>query len=952
MKKLTCLILLLTTAYSTTAQWSNTTNLFYDSLHMAVATPLLVQKNVIIVNSYPDNGFFVIWEDERNITGTNTDIYAQKYDKDGNQLWAVNGVPVSNGPNRQHYTFSSSQDYRNRSFAATDSAGGFYIAYADDSITNYVYERVMVQHMLSNGSAVFPNAGYIISRSGAANWQTTPQLIADGNKGFFVVWKIASGNEYVYAYCYKDVGGTMQSYGGGRLNDNAIQTSSIASCGIKTDLVYPGTTVIDFNIWSDKDKGCNVIMNLNGNTGSQYKMLGYNRLWRAKKNALVKTYFRNTSGIACPLFTTYDSAQVYPLYTLKSDYQNVMCSNLLGTIIYTYTNYRLLSNGFQLLDQGAYDYHFPKGVTLGTNGNINIDMIAVTRRTYANNIVSDFTVQGYLYKSEKYDSVPFQRASFSNPELGFNPIQPVGLNKLTFQRDTLLGSGNYYPDFSLAGGSSDIYAATIMSLTGNKKVLLQHLTVKKIADSFAVQYTPTFDGKIQKSGTIIGSELNTGYSGSNISYDLPLIAVNDKGTAVFYTREYGRGARVSPIGKGTDLIWGAMGVAIGSGVSNNNYYNFEQPFLIQDSTGVRGLIAWRDNRTFPYNSSDNILMRHLDRLDESILYAPPQKRVRLLPNAYGSTIANPAVMYGTSRKFSRIEIYNGYGTDAGVSPAIDILDNNYFGSVQVGIYQHISATRRYNNEAYLNRNYTIKTDSTSPGASFDINLYFTKQEFNALKNTDNGILDPGYLMAIRQPNTTTSLNSPLTYVPVAGEEQLPAVAWDSVAEGGYSISIRSTGFGHFFIKKIAPVSLCSGASTSFTSNKLSSAYVWQVKTPGSSNYTFLNNDANYNGVTTATLQLSNIPASFNGNLYRCVLADASVSKTFYLQVANIWTGAISTAWENPGNWSCGVVPDANTDVLINTGTVVLSSNQSCRSFKINPGVSFTVKTGFTLNITN
>ncbi|MBC7872868.1 MAG: hypothetical protein H7Y01_02670, partial [Ferruginibacter sp.] len=27
----------------------------------------------------------------------------------------------------------------------------------------------------------------------------------------------------------------------------------------------------------------------------------------------------------------------------------------------------------------------------------------------------------------------------------------------------------------------------------------------------------------------------------------------------------------------------------------------------------------------------------------------------------------------------------------------------------------------------------------------------------------------------------------------------------------------------------------------------------------------------------------------------------------------IWTGAVSTAWENPENWSCGVFPDANSD---------------------------------------
>jgi hypothetical protein len=946
MKKLILFILLLSAANILKAQWSNTSNLFYDSLHMAVANPALTQKNVIIVNSYPDNGFFVIWEDERTLSTTNTDIYAQKYDRDGNRLWAENGVPVSNGPHRQHYTFSSNQDYRNRSFAATDSAGGFYITYADDSITSYIYERVMVQHIRANGSTVFPGDGYIISRSISANFPTTPQLIADGNKGFFVAWKNTSGNEYVYAYCYRDEGGILQPYGGGRLNDNAILTYSIAPCGIKTDLVYPGTTVIDFNIWSDKDKGCNVIMSLNGNTGSQYKMLGYNRLWRAKKDAQSRTYTRNTNGIACPRTTSYISGQVYPLYILQSDYQSVSCGTLDGNNIYTYTNWRLLSNGFQLLDQGAYDYNYPKGVTLGTNGNINIDMIAVTRRSFFNNTVSDFTVQGYLYKSEKYDSVPFQRASFSNPEIGFNPIQPTGLNKLTFRRDTLLASGNYYPDFSLAGAGSDIYAATVMSLTGFRKVILQHLTVKKIADSFAVQYKTTLDGKEQKAGMIIGSEQN------DITYDLPLAAVNEKGTAVFYIRESGRGTRVSPIGKGTDLIWGAMGIPVGSGVNNNSYYGFEQPYVALDSTGINGLIAWRDTRTFPVNTSDNIFMRHLDRLNESILYSPPHKRVRLLPNPYGPSPANPAIMYGTSNKFSRIEIYNSNLTDPGISPIVDVLDNNYFGRVQVSVYQHSSTIRRYNNEAYLNRNYTIKTDSTPPAASFDLKLYFTKQEFDALKGTDNSILDPGYLMAIRQPNTAGSVNAPSSYLPVAGEEILPADSWDSVAEGGYNIRIQSSGFGHFFIKKMTPVSLCSAGATSFSSNKSSASYVWQVKAPGSPDFTFLNNDANYSGTTTATLQINNIPASFNSNLYRCILADATASKTFYLQVINQWTGSVNNLWENPANWSCGKVPDASTDVILTSGTITVNSNATCHSLKVTVGAAVNVTPGFSLTVVN
>ncbi|MEI9935132.1 MAG: hypothetical protein WDM71_09865 [Ferruginibacter sp.] len=45
--------------------------------------------------------------------------------------------------------------------------------------------------------------------------------------------------------------------------------------------------------------------------------------------------------------------------------------------------------------------------------------------------------------------------------------------------------------------------------------------------------------------------------------------------------------------------------------------------------------------------------------------------------------------------------------------------------------------------------------------------------------------------------------------------------------------------------------------------------------------------------------------------------------------------SVNSAWENPTNWSCGELPDANTNVIIDSGTVVLNSNTSVRSITIN-----------------
>ncbi|HRE62856.1 MAG TPA: hypothetical protein PKU77_03660, partial [Ferruginibacter sp.] len=58
-------------------------------------------------------------------------------------------------------------------------------------------------------------------------------------------------------------------------------------------------------------------------------------------------------------------------------------------------------------------------------------------------------------------------------------------------------------------------------------------------------------------------------------------------------------------------------------------------------------------------------------------------------------------------------------------------------------------------------------------------------------------------------------------------------------------------------------------------------------------------------------------------------------------------------WENSANWSCGILPDANTDVLINAGKAnypQVGINTAVRTLKIATGGNTTVKTGFNLTI--
>lgn len=150
----------------------------------------------------------------------------------------------------------------------------------------------------------------------------------------------------------------------------------------------------------------------------------------------------------------------------------------------------------------------------------------------------------------------------------------------------------------------------------------------------------------------------------------------------------------------------------------------------------------------------------------------------------------------------------------------------------------------------------------------------------------------------------------------------------------------------------APYTLCDGASTSFVSNITGSTYQWQVNT--GSGFVNLNNNFYYNGVQTKTLQLNQPITNFYGYQYRCLVNGVNYSNVLTLQFSSRWNGSVSEAWEEPLNWDCRTVPDAQTDVIIKAGKPrypVVRSNASCRSTRLDPNTSLEVQTGFNLHIT-
>lgn len=148
-----------------------------------------------------------------------------------------------------------------------------------------------------------------------------------------------------------------------------------------------------------------------------------------------------------------------------------------------------------------------------------------------------------------------------------------------------------------------------------------------------------------------------------------------------------------------------------------------------------------------------------------------------------------------------------------------------------------------------------------------------------------------------------------------------------------------------------PSRLCANGGITLTAALGNAAsYQWQVSTDNGTTFTNINDNSNYSGTTTTTLQLSNISSSWTGNQYRCFSSNFETD-LYTIRFYNTWTGAVNNQWENPANWSCGTVPDLFTDVVIQAGsTVVLNSNASIATLNLNPGASFTVNAPFTLTL--
>jgi hypothetical protein len=262
---------------------------------------------------------------------------------------------------------------------------------------------------------------------------------------------------------------------------------------------------------------------------------------------------------------------------------------------------------------------------------------------------------------------------------------------------------------------------------------------------------------------------------------------------------------------------------------------------------------------------------------------------------------------------------------------------------------------------YAMNRYWKMTPSVQITDSILVRFPFSNTDFNDVQGSNPALANLLELVFYTNDSPYHALS-----LPVPADKFHPAYNSTGATTTNWKyVTADTVNYAEFYVKKLngggagsgtglngGPVARistgCDGGVRTITTPETGSTYQWQVNTGGG--YTDITNDANYSGVNTATLTITNAPSSWYGRKYRCVVNSVPSVYFTVLQFQSVWTGAADTAWENPLNWSCGKVPDSNTDVIINSGTILISSTVVINSLQLNPGVNLTISTGSNLTL--
>jgi predicted lipoprotein with Yx(FWY)xxD motif len=149
-------------------------------------------------------GAILVWIDDRYESGY--DIFTQRIDADGTAIWAENGVPVCTAVGEQF-----------RAMIISDGSGGAIITWHDARIG---FNHVYAQRINADGIVQWATDGIRVSKPhyGGDVPQEWPRLAEDGSGGAFVSWLARTGEDYRELWNqHIDSSGDTLWDGGGRL---------------------------------------------------------------------------------------------------------------------------------------------------------------------------------------------------------------------------------------------------------------------------------------------------------------------------------------------------------------------------------------------------------------------------------------------------------------------------------------------------------------------------------------------------------------------------------------------------------------------------------------------------------------------------------------------------------------------------------------------------------------
>lgn len=196
-------------------------------------------------------GLVMVWNDSRN--GKLSDVYAQRLDKNGNSLWAENGIPIIVEENDQ------------LPCSLIRTADSCYIVCWDESKNFPPVGTINAQKFNNEGKILWDSSGIVINDG---RW---PELVSDIKGGFIAVWASYDGTLQMYAQRFDRNGNKMWG------NDSIVVATDYckyldSNLSVCSD--GKGGAIIAWDYWAVDDYGDTYVQRIDscgqrlwGNTG-------------------------------------------------------------------------------------------------------------------------------------------------------------------------------------------------------------------------------------------------------------------------------------------------------------------------------------------------------------------------------------------------------------------------------------------------------------------------------------------------------------------------------------------------------------------------------------------------------------------------------------------------------------------------------------------------------------